>query len=97
MRVNLQIPVRAEQRAESSEVAKTVDEDRKMLIQATIVRIMKARKTLRHNLLLPEVIAQVQSRFQPRVPDIKRAIDALIEKEFLTRVEGEKDVYAYVA
>ena len=97
MRVNLQIPVRAEQRAESSEVAKTVDEDRKMLIQATIVRIMKARKTLRHNLLLPEVIAQLQSRFQPRVPDIKRAIDALIEKEFLTRVEGEKDVYAYVA
>ncbi|WFD34059.1 ubiquitin ligase (cullin) of SCF [Malassezia cuniculi] len=97
MRVNLQIPVRAEQRAESSEVAKTVDEDRKMLLQATIVRVMKARKTLRHNLLLPEVISLVQSRFQPRVPDIKRAIDTLIEKEFLTRVEGEKDVYEYVA
>lgn len=42
MRVNLQIPVRAEQRAESSEVAKTVDEDRKMLLQATIVRCVLA-------------------------------------------------------
>lgn len=38
VRVNLQIPVRAEQKAESSEVLKTVEEDRKMLLQATIVR-----------------------------------------------------------
>ncbi|WFD30917.1 ubiquitin ligase (cullin) of SCF [Malassezia sp. CBS 17886] len=97
VRVNLQIPVRAEQKAESSEVAKTVDEDRKVLLQATIVRIMKARKTLRHNLLIPEVISQVQTRFQPKVSDIKKAIDTLIEKEFLQRVEDEKDLYAYVA
>jgi len=97
VRVNLQIPVRSEQKAESKEVMKTVDEDRKMLLQATIVRIMKARKTLKHNLLLPEVITQVQSRFQPKVPDIKKAIDALIEKDFLQRAEGEKDLYSYVA
>lgn len=31
-------------KAESSDVLKTVDEDRKYVIQATIVRIMKARK-----------------------------------------------------
>ncbi|PKI84553.1 ubiquitin ligase (cullin) of SCF [Malassezia vespertilionis] len=97
VRVNLQTPVRAEQKAESTEVAKTVEEDRKVLLQATIVRIMKARKTLKHNLLLPEVIGQVQSRFHPKVSDIKKAIDTLIEKEFLQRAEGEKDLYSYVA
>lgn len=72
VRVNLNLPVRTEQKVESAEVAKTVNEDRKVLLQATIVRIMKARKTLKHNLLLPEVITQLQSRFQPTIPDMKK-------------------------
>lgn len=38
VRVNLQVPVRSEQKAEVTEVQKTVDDDRKMLLQATIVR-----------------------------------------------------------
>ena len=38
IRVNLNQPIKAEVKAESSEVLKTVDEDRKYVIQATIVR-----------------------------------------------------------
>lgn len=36
--MNLNQPIKAEVKAESSEVLKTVDEDRKYVIQATIVR-----------------------------------------------------------
>lgn len=36
----------------------SVDEDRKLYLQATIVRIMKSRKTLNHNLLIQEVKSQ---------------------------------------
>jgi cullin 1 len=38
IRVNLNQPIKAEIKAESSDVLKTVDEDRKYVIQATIVR-----------------------------------------------------------
>lgn len=79
MRVMLNVPMKSEQKAESNDVMKTVDEDRKMLLQATIVRVMKARKQLKHAQLIQEVVQQVQSRFQPRIPDIKKAIDQLLD------------------
>ncbi|KAL4073151.1 Cullin [Scleroderma yunnanense] len=97
IRVNLNQPIKAEVKAESSEVLKTVDEDRKYVIQATIVRIMKARKTMKNQALIQEVISQISQRFAPKIPDIKKAIDTLLEKEYVERVEGTRDTFAYVA
>ncbi|KAF8073803.1 Cullin [Lyophyllum atratum] len=97
IRVNLNLPIKAETKAETSDVLKTVDEDRKYVIQATIVRIMKARKTMKHQPLIQEVISQITQRFAPKIPDIKKAIDTLLEKDYIERVDGTKDTFAYVA
>ncbi|KAI0036500.1 Cullin-domain-containing protein [Vararia minispora EC-137] len=97
IRINLNQPIKAEAKAESNDVLKTVDEDRKYVIQATIVRIMKARKTMKNQPLIQEVIQQISQRFAPKIPDIKKAIETLLEKEYIERVEGTRDTFNYVA
>uniref|UniRef100_A0A8C2YWN7 Cullin 2 n=1 Tax=Cyclopterus lumpus TaxID=8103 RepID=A0A8C2YWN7_CYCLU len=74
-----------------------VDEDRKMYLQAAIVRIMKARKVLRHNALIQEVINQSKARFNPSISMIKKCIEVLIDKQYIERSQTSADEYSYVA
>lgn len=71
LRINLNVPLKSVEQKDIEGVHRTIDEDRKMVIQAAIVRIMKARQTLKHALLMQEVIQQLSSRFRPKIPVIK--------------------------
>jgi len=97
-RVKIQtVAAKGESEPERKETLSKVDEDRKHEIEAAIVRIMKARKTMQHNVLVAEVTEQLKSRFLPSPVIIKKRIEGLIEREYLARTPDDRKVYTYVA
>lgn len=95
LKVNFVSSIKTEQRQEEDDTTKEIEELRKNYLSASIVRIMKARKNMKHNDLMNEVLYQAQSRFRAKNLDIKRVIDFLIEKEYIARCDG--DAYEYLA
>eukprot|EP00389_Voromonas_pontica_P004250 GDKH01006327.1.p2 GENE.GDKH01006327.1~~GDKH01006327.1.p2 ORF type:complete len:123 (+),score=29.87 GDKH01006327.1:1-369(+) len=81
---------------EESNNRERVEQDRTVTIEAAIVRIMKARKTLPHSQLVSETLAQL-SFFKPNPRTVKGRIEALIEREYLERDPDQPNAYRYVA
>ncbi|GKY92196.1 hypothetical protein MPSEU_000190800 [Mayamaea pseudoterrestris] len=81
---------------DSTSFTKKVEEDRSAAIEASIVRIMKARKTLQHQQLISEVLAQL-SFFNPEPRVVKKRIEALIDREYLERSADNSSIYNYLA
>lgn len=91
------VTAQKEGESEKQETRHKVEEDRKPQIEAAIVRIMKARKTLDHNSIVTEVTLQLAPRFMAQSAVIKKRIESLIEREFLERDAEDRKLYRYLA
>ena len=58
--------------------------------------LLSLPQTMKHQSLIQETVSQLSSRFQPKVADVKKAIDQLIDKDYIERVEGTRDQYSYL-
>ena len=70
--------------------------DRGMLIQSCLVRVMKTRKKLDHNQLISQTMSQID-RFCPKITDVKKNIEKLLEKEYIERDPINRNIYNYLA
>jgi Cullin protein neddylation domain len=64
---------------------KLVSMRRDFEIKACIVRIMKARRQMKHGELMLEVADQLMHRFIPEPGKVKGCISNLIEKDYIAR------------
>jgi len=79
------------------EVPEVVIDARRNRVEAAIVRVMKTRKTLDQHTLVAEVSKQVQSKFAADPSFIKKRIEGLVDREFLSRDKDDRSIYHYVA
>ncbi|KAJ3379253.1 Cullin-4B [Lobulomyces angularis] len=71
-----------------------IHQDRKSILEANIVRIMKMRKKLGHKELVQEVLDSC--KFTVEGSDIKHRIESLIEREYIVRDDKIGGVGAYI-
>lgn len=93
------IKINSIQMKETNEEQKATEErvyqDRQYQIDAAVVRIMKMRKTLSHNLLISELYKQLSFPVKPA--DLKKRIESLIDRDYMERDKDNQNQYNYVA
>ena len=94
-RIRIQNILMKETKEERQKTVEAVSRDRLYLMDAVVVRIMKARKTVLHQQLIPQVLEQV--KFPAQASDVKKRIESLIEREYMERDAKDRNRYNYLA
>ncbi|KAJ1645975.1 hypothetical protein LPJ64_002488 [Coemansia asiatica] len=94
-RIKISQIVVKEDEKEDKNVEEHVQQDRIVNIDAALIRVMKARKTLGHSALITELMSQL--RFNTSASEIKERLEVNIERDYIKRDESDHSIYHYVA
>jgi len=84
-RVSIPLLVMQTDDKQVQDVHDNVQQDRKLAIEACVVRVMKARNHLTHQQLVMEVSQNLSNIFKPDARIIKKRIEDLIQRDYLER------------
>lgn len=86
--------LRLKTKATPNATSKSVQVQRRCMVDAAIVRVLKTRREIRHNLLVAEVVQQLQARFEVKTSFVKERLEALMD-DYLERSPNDRSVYVY--
>ncbi|PIA19332.1 cullin 4 [Coemansia reversa NRRL 1564] len=80
---------------DTNEIEEHVHLDRMYRVDAALVRIMKARKTIEHSALSSELLGQLD--FAISATEIKDRIETMLDRDYLRRDDADASTYHYIA
>jgi len=98
--IKIRVPImhsKTQKTAEAADLSSKVEDDRKHIIDATIVKVMKARKRIEHNSLIAECTKILSGKFSPDPQLIKKRIEGLIDREYMEKDKEDRRFYLYIA
>ncbi|TFK66160.1 Cullin-domain-containing protein [Pluteus cervinus] len=94
-RCNFYAPMTIEADEEAARLEQKIADDRKYEIQSIVYSLVRRRPNIPHQTLICESVHALSQKRTPKIPEIKKAIEVLIEKEYIERVDNKTGIVMY--
>ena len=88
--------VDAQEEISRKELTKHIENDREILTQCAIARVMKQKKRLHRTDLIQEVIYECAKRFKPELQMVTKSLQLLVSKDIIKVDETDTNIYKYL-
>lgn len=85
------------QKSNQGTIDKYVRKKREFMLDAAMVRVMKARNAIKWTQFQTEVLKLVQKEWTPSAKEMKKRLGSLMERDFIKRSEEDENLLQYIA
>jgi len=82
---------------DNATIDKYVRKKREFMLDAAMVRVMKARNAIKWTQFQTEVLKLVQKEWTPSAKEMKKRLGSLMERDFIKRSEDDENLLCYIA
>jgi len=97
LRVTFAVESRKRTTKKDNEINKYVRKKREFMLDAAMVRVMKARNVIKWAQFQTEVLKLVQKEWSPSPKELKKRLGSLMERDFIKRSEEDENLLQYIA